>query len=130
LPASTHPWRPDFPTDLSGEEGRDWEAERLYAFNALSGPIRASFVRPTPGSELENPEDANGWPVKLPKAGEEANEEEKRLVKQGLENLAILYLDVQSVDLVDLGGPPDQRWRYRKEAKGDGWNWRRTVLVP
>lgn len=126
LPASTHPWRPDFPIHLSGEEGRDWEAERLKAFNALSAPIRASFVRPTPGSELKHPDEANRWPVGLPKAGEEENEQTSELVKQALQNFAILYLDVQAVDLVDLGGPPDKRFLFRKEGNG----WSKTVLVP
>lgn len=101
----------------------DWEANRVECFNALGSFLRASFVRPPPGSELDHPEESKNWPKHLPKLGDE---EDQELVKSAFENYAILYFKVVEVDLVDLGVIPNERVQYTFQSG----EWSRKVLVP
>jgi pyridoxamine 5'-phosphate oxidase len=127
LPSPSHQWRRDFPEDLAGKaDDIDWEAERINCFNGLSSFLRASFARPAPGSELSDPELAKKWPNELPKIGEEENEKQKELVQQAFQNFAVLYLEVDEVDFVDLGVVPNERHLFRREAN----DWVKTMLVP
>jgi pyridoxamine 5'-phosphate oxidase len=131
LPALSHQWRKEFPTDLAGgREGAEpevaWEAKRVECFNSLSSFLRASFARPSPGSELgDHPEKAKNWPKELPKLGE-GSKEEREKVQAAFENFAVLYLEVEEVDLVDLGVIPNEHHRYvfRDEK------WFKSTLVP
>lgn len=101
----------------------DWEANRVECFNALGSFLRASFVRPPPGSELEHPEESKNWPQNLPKLGDL---EQQELVKVAFENYGILYFQVVKVDFVDLGVIPNQRILY----SANGSSWSRKELVP
>jgi len=127
LPALSHEWRREFPTDLTGEAlgELDWEAARVESFNRLSPSLRASFARPAPGSELVEREKARDWPKELSKLGQES-EEEKEMVRWAFENFAVLYLEVEEVDFVDLGVLPNERCRYVFQAG----EWLKSVLVP
>jgi hypothetical protein len=126
LPAISHEWRREFPTDLTGEATEvDWEATRVECFNALGSSLRAYFAHPTPGSELGNPGKAKEWPNKLPKLGE-GSEEEKEQTQNAFENFAVLYLEVEEVDLVDLGAVPNEHYRY---IFRDG-KWSKSTVVP
>lgn len=134
LPSLSHQWRREFPTDWAGEAGGgggvevDWEATRMKCFNELSSFLRASFARePTPGTELKHPEQARKWPNELPRIGDcDDQEEVKALVEAALDNFAVLYLDVDEVDLVDLSVVPNERFLFRKCAS----QWIKTALVP
>jgi len=90
----------------------EWEHERLNAYDALSGDLRASFCRPVPGSTLENPEDAKKWPSELPKRAEVANDTEKEQVDEALKNCAILLLEPREVDVLELAPVPKLRTKY------------------
>ncbi|SCV71240.1 BQ2448_2828 [Microbotryum intermedium] len=69
---------------LSPVENFDWEAERIRIFHKMSPELRASFVRPVPGSRLVDKEEAKEWPKELPASEEEAErEKEKGQVKEG-----------------------------------------------
>ncbi|CAG7853902.1 SubName: Full=Uncharacterized protein {ECO:0000313/EMBL:CCA67921.1} [Serendipita indica DSM 11827] len=126
LPAAGHPWRDAFPIDLTGrrENGVDWEQVRVDAFNALSPFLRASFARPPPGSVLDDPEEAKTWPVELPQLDEQGADPR---VKEAFEHFAVVYLEVDAVDVVDLGVVPNQRSLYRRQRQG---GWAKTRLVP
>lgn len=136
LPHPSHTWRDAFPADLDTGDGgvgdggvTDWEGVRIACFNALSPYLRASFARPlTPGSELTNPDEAKNWPNKLPAKGEEQDEKEREQVGLALANFAVLFLEVEEVDLVDLGVVPNERYLYRQQLVQNGWS--RTLLVP
>lgn len=75
---------------------------------------------------MKDPESSREWPNELPKFGEEENEKQKRLVQQALANFALLYVQVDEVDLVDLGVVPNERYLFSR--RGD--QWAKTVLVP
>lgn len=118
FPPPSHPLHSKFPADrLAPSPNFNWEAERLRIWRKMSPDLRASFVRPIPGTKLE--EDPEKWPTQLPTDLEAKTEEEKRLVKQGppayhcrtglsltfcydptaLENFALIVLEPHSVDL-------------------------------
>lgn len=130
LPAISHEWRKDFPTDLAGKDTAkvsvDWEAVRVECFNQLSSFLRASFARPPPGSALCEPEKTKEWPNELPKLGDGTDDKEKELLKYAFDNFAVLYLEVEEVDVVDLGIVPNEHYRYTL----DGTHWSKRTLVP
>ncbi|KAF8713844.1 Pyridoxamine 5'-phosphate oxidase, partial [Rhizoctonia solani] len=138
LPAPSHPLYSEFPfKELSQNSGGDsgpdapatakeWEALRVKTFNNLVPPIRASFARPTPGSPLADHTDAERWPQKLPEKGKEETEEEKKQVKEALENFSLLLLEPLDVDFVELGVVPNRRTRW----SFDGHKWDEQAVVP
>ncbi|KAG6804654.1 hypothetical protein H0H93_007555, partial [Arthromyces matolae] len=69
-------------------ENFDWEAQRKESFNKMSGHMKASWCRPTPGTPLNDQEDPKKWPVKLEEPGEDADEETKKNWEKALENFA------------------------------------------
>ncbi|KAG8810752.1 hypothetical protein FRC17_002794 [Serendipita sp. 399] len=116
-----------------------------------------------PGSVLQNPAEAEDWPTELgptveeEEEGENEGEEEKidrergsepfagvgvgenvggreeQEKKRALENFAVVYLDVEEVDVVDLGKIPNERYRYRRMVPGEQQQrviWKKEVLVP
>lgn len=107
----------------------DWEAKRRALFDDMSGHMKASWVRPTPGTPMPGGggyDEAKKWPERLPKIGEAKDEKEKRLVEEALRNFALVVLDPLDVDYVELGIVPNQRTRFVK--KDDDWE--ETILVP
>jgi len=70
----------------------DWEAERYRIFEKLSPPIRASFLRPIPGTPLSSQDrkdggedyDPNDWPKELTMDGD------KKLIDKALSNFALM----------------------------------------
>ncbi|KIY73705.1 hypothetical protein CYLTODRAFT_439684 [Cylindrobasidium torrendii FP15055 ss-10] len=111
--------------------GFDWEAKRLEVFKSMSGHMKASWLRPPPGTPLSQwpgspPE---SWPSKIEgpnDVGEFPDEEQKRLWAQSLRNFALVVVDPEEVDLVELEPIPNRRTRFWK-AGGD---WEDEALVP
>lgn len=125
LPHPSHPSWTQFPAWKLGPNV-EWEHERLKAYDALPGDLRASFCRPVPGSTLENPEDAKKWPRELPKRAEAADDTERQQVDEALKNFAILLLEPREVDVLELAPVPKLRTKY---VKVDGC-WTEESLVP
>lgn len=116
--------RERFPGVELGGDGFDWEAERRKRFDDVSGHMRASWVRPVPGSVLPSPDAAKEWPETLPKLSEGGEE-----TKAAFRNFALVLIDPVEVDYVELGVVPNRRTRFFKEGEGEG-EWREEALVP
>lgn len=119
-----------FPGAELGGEGFDWEKERRERFEGMSGHMRASWVRPVPGTRLVDPGSAEKWPEKLPKLGDisskDGESETGGLVKAALRNFALVVIDPVEVDYVELGVMPNRRTRFFKE----GEEWKEEAVVP
>ncbi|KAB5593213.1 Transcription initiation factor TFIID subunit 2 [Ceratobasidium theobromae] len=141
LPSPTHELHSHFPltmfsntdntTDSSVGAGapktsKDWESLRIKTFNNLPPFLRASFVRPTPGSLLSDTNEAAGWPETLPERGNEKTPEEKECVARALENFTLLVLEPVRLELLELGVVPNRRTRWSL----DGAEWIERAVVP
>jgi hypothetical protein len=108
--------------------GFDWEAKRVQTFDSLSGRMRASWCRPTPGSPLKGGyKEAEKWPKSVPATTEAANEEEKKLVEEALGNFALVLIEPNYVDWVQMDVIPNQRTSFTRE---DDEPWTETIVVP
>ncbi|KAF8524957.1 hypothetical protein JB92DRAFT_3081728 [Gautieria morchelliformis] len=127
LPQPSHRWHASFARDM-GDEAMDidWDLERVKVFDSISGYLRATFVRPVPGSPMTSYDDAEKWPVTLPKHGEADGEEQKRLVEEALRNFALVVLDPTEVDFLELGPSPDRRTTWTKKGR----EWEEHIVVP
>jgi len=119
-----------FPSDkLAPYPDFNWEDERIRQFRKLSPELRASFVRPVPGTKLS---EWDGKMEDLPETlvegyDEATTDEEKKQLDQALHNFALIVIDAEEVDLVDLGSMPNVRTKwFRKEAS----NWEEEGVVP
>jgi len=115
-----------------GKEDRkyDWEKKRREMFDSMSVHMRASWVRPVPGSTMAAYEDAKAWPSTVEKLGE-AETEQKKHQQQALDNFALVLIEPIEVDWVELGVVPNQRTKFtRKVAEGNGDEWEEMILVP
>jgi len=105
----------------------DWEAKRIEVFKSMSPFMKASWCRPTPGSRLEGGEDeAKKWPVELEEP-ESGDEEGKRLWEMSLSNFALVIIEPQDVDYVELIPIPNRRTRFWRTSRGV---WDEEALVP
>ncbi|KAG8708248.1 hypothetical protein FRC09_001360 [Ceratobasidium sp. 395] len=137
LPSPSHKLHSQFPTKALADSGdsssspgaletpAEWEKLRVKTFNSLPAFLRASYVRPTPGSKLSNPDDAKKWPKELPESGNEGSEEERKQVQEALKNFAVLLLEPVEVDLVEFDDP-DRRTKWKRV----GNEWREQTVVP
>ncbi|KAJ7508488.1 pyridoxamine 5'-phosphate oxidase-domain-containing protein [Mycena galericulata] len=129
VPAPGHGLHPHFTHTIEGlSEGSqyDWEAKRIEVFKNMSPVMKATWCRPVPGSRLEGGQDeAKKWPVKLeePKPGDE---EGRRLWDMSLSNFALVIIEPQDVDYVELAPIPNRRTRFWRTARG----WNEEALVP
>ncbi|PPQ79391.1 hypothetical protein CVT25_002661 [Psilocybe cyanescens] len=154
VPAPAHPLHAHFKRQLAASDAEsgaglalfpalaEWESQRTRTFAAMSAHMRASWCRPTPGTPLAlsgGPEGAARWPTRVPEPDRERMTEDeyaeaKRDWEKALSNFALVVADPYEVDLVDLGGERDRRWRfvkkYLKEENGEGWGWEEEELVP
>lgn len=128
VPAPGHGFHKHFTHTVSALGANfDWEAKRMEVFKSMSPFMKASWCRPVPGSRLEGgQEEANKWPVKLeePKPGDE---EGKRLWETSLSNFALVVIEPQDVDYVELGPVPNRRTRFWTTGGGV---WSEEELVP
>ena len=106
----------------------DWEAKRVQVFDSLSGRMRASWCRPTPGSPMEGGyEEAKKWPETIPTTTGATNEKEKKLVETALGNFALVLVEPTFVDWVQLDTVPDRRTFF---DRGQDGLWTETIVVP
>lgn len=97
----------------------------MDAFDGISGYLRATFARPTPGTLMDSYEEANKWPETAPTRGE-AEGAEQKVVDEALVNFALVVLDPSEVDFLELDPIPNRRTKWIK--KGDGWD--EQIVVP
>ena len=110
------------------EGGMDWEAKRVEVFDNLSGGMRASWCRPTPGSVMKGGYgEAEKWPETIPTTAGARNEKEKELVEMALGNFALVLIEPTFVDWVQLSAVPDRRTFFDRGRDGV---WTETVVVP
>ncbi|KAJ7201397.1 hypothetical protein GGX14DRAFT_371377 [Mycena pura] len=130
VPAPKHSLYRQFMHNISQfSEGNlfDWDAKRIEVFKSMSAFMKASWCRPVPGSRLEGgQEEAKKWPVTLedPKEGDE---EGKRLWEMSLRNFALVVIEPQDIDYVELEPIPNRRTRFWRTAGGI---WNEEELVP
>ena len=110
-----------------GEEGFDWDAKRVEMFDGMSGHMKASWVRPVPGTLLEGGYDTGkAWPESLPRLGDAQGDELKQ-VQEALKNFALVVIDPMKVDYVELGVVPNRRTHFFKDKEGV---WEEEPVVP
>jgi len=130
VPARKHALHKHFmhPVGALGQSANfDWEAKRVEVFKSMSAYMKASWCRPVPGSRLEGgPDEAKKWPVKLeePKPGDE---EGQRLWEMSLGNFALVVIEPQDIDYVELDPLPNRRTRFWRTNSGV---WNEEALVP
>ncbi|KAL1729176.1 pyridoxamine 5'-phosphate oxidase-domain-containing protein [Schizophyllum commune] len=105
----------------------DWEKKRVDTFSSLSPGMKASWCRPSPGSPLSTHPDSppESWPHAV-KDLEEGDYENKKHWEVALGNFALLLVEPEDVDYVELGKKPDRR-TFFKYAEG---KWESTAVVP
>ena len=106
-------------------EGFDWEMKRRAVFDSMSGHMKATWCRPPPGSRLEGryEEAGKSWPKMLPKLGSKENERE---LEVALGNFALVVIEADDVDWVEMGVIPNRRTRFMRK----GGEWLEEALVP
>ena len=106
----------------------DWEKKRVEVFKDMSGHMKASWCRPTPGTKLEGgQEEAKKWPEKVEEPGPDSSDEDRKNWEVALENFALMIIEPTYVDFVDLGVVPNRRFGFRRDEKG---HWEEIELVP
>jgi len=109
-------------------EGFDWEAKRKDVFNSMNRHMKATWCRPTPGSRLGGgAEEAAKWPEALPKLGEAEGEDEEKNLTMALGNFALVVIDPNEVDYVELGKIPNERTKFTRTQEGV---WSEKAIVP
>lgn len=114
--------------EKTGEGNVDWEKERRKLFESMSGHMRASWVRPVPGTRLVS-KGAEEWPEKLPKLEEVeggGDEHTKELVEKAFRNFALVVIEPEGVDYCELGVVPNRRTMFAL----DGESWKEDAVVP
>ena len=112
-------------TSLAFADVVDWEAKRREVFDSLTSHMKASWCRPVPGTPLT--EDPRSWPRDVVRFAEVKSEdsEDWRNLERALGNFALLVVDPDEVDYVDLGVVPNRRFRFVLGEKG----WEDTEVV-
>ncbi|GAA96545.1 uncharacterized protein L969DRAFT_88145 [Mixia osmundae IAM 14324] len=101
-------------------ENFDWESERQRIYRKLSPPLKASFIRPTPGTPLDGKIDPKDFPTTVD------YDEEPELVKKALETFALIVIEPYEVDMCKLKVEPNERYVWKK-SHGE---WKETAVVP
>jgi len=108
-----------------------WERERMSTFDDKMGDVlRASFVRPEPGSVLVGGyNSAKEWPERLCRSADVVEgSKEAEQVTEALNNFALLVFRPYKVERIELGITPNRRtiWKW----KNDEECWKESILVP
>lgn len=100
----------------------DWEAERQRIFGKMSEKIKASFLRPTPGTLIADiNKDMSDFPEEL------GNDADETQIKTAMENFSLIAIEADEVDAVDLKKTPNERVLYRKKTDG---TWMEEAVAP
>lgn len=140
---------PASPEDGKDGEPFDWHKERSRIFEKLSPDLLASFTRPTPsgphphnerlkdgqgpgeGDPEEAKDDTNSpWTLKLPQPGQEENDEQKKLLEEAERNFALIVIDPETIDIVDLARDRRSLFTRIDPSKGANSDWKEMRLVP
>lgn len=113
--------------DALRNQGWDWEKERREKFDSVDAVLRASWCRPAPGSIMQSYKEADKWPVKVPKPGEEGYNAKN--YEEALGNFALLLIDPVEADYIELGVTPNRRTKFVRLESGDE-RWKEVILVP
>jgi tRNA-dihydrouridine synthase 2 len=148
LPRQGHPLWSLFPferlspprTDSTSSEPFDWDAERIRIFNKLSPGLLASFCRPTPGTHHPNADRlsqaqakddiSSPWPLELPLPGQEASEEQKRQLEESQNNFALVVIEPNKVDVVNLANDTRTLYQLVSGHTAAAGHWTSERLVP
>ncbi|KAL1741278.1 pyridoxamine 5'-phosphate oxidase-domain-containing protein [Schizophyllum fasciatum] len=105
----------------------DWEKRRVDTFSSLSPGMKASWCRPSPGSPLSDYPDSppESWATAV-KGLDEGDEENKKNWDEALGNFALLLIEPEDVDYVELGKKPDRRTLFKYADR----RWSSTQAVP
>lgn len=131
----------------------DWEKERSRIFEKMSPELLASFTRPNPSGPHPHQQDVHRrfpgpgegdieeakssiespWKLQLPPPGQEKENAERDLLREARKNFALLLLNPDSVDVVDLAR--DRRSIFttvetRSEHASPNSQWKEERLVP
>ncbi|KAK4698433.1 pyridoxamine 5'-phosphate oxidase, partial [Phenoliferia sp. Uapishka_3] len=131
LPPAGHPFMSMFPASELTPPGLttfNWESERLRQFRKLNPPLRASFVRPIPGTPLEGTDiDPSTFPKGLPSdLDPAATPKEKEQIAEALKNFSLIVLNPFDIDMCDLSTDPHERIQWNLS---DGGKWVETAVV-
>ncbi|KZT23282.1 hypothetical protein NEOLEDRAFT_1096275 [Neolentinus lepideus HHB14362 ss-1] len=101
---------------IIGESAFDWEKKRREVFESLPAPIKASYLRPAPGSAIEAEGEANKTSVETaPK------------LEEGLNNFALVVFEPVKVDYVEFGINPHRRTVFTRNEDNE---WTERNVVP
>jgi len=90
--------------------------------------MKASWCRPIPGTRLEGGYDeAKKWPERVQEPKEGDDEQVKKNWDMALDNFAVVLIDPDEVDFVELGVMPNRRTRFWRNSDG---SWDSEALVP
>ncbi|EMD32623.1 hypothetical protein CERSUDRAFT_126726 [Gelatoporia subvermispora B] len=109
------------------QQNFDWEAKRRAVFDTMSAHMRASWCRPPPGSTMSAYADAKKWPATVPSLGEAESDEDRTNQEQALGNFALVLIEAEEVDWVQLGVIPNQRTKFVRQEDG---SWKEEIIVP
>jgi len=115
---------PSHPSKSSSSSSFSWEDERVRIYDKHSPTLKASFLRPTPGTPMHK---VDGGGAKLEDYPQELKEDQKDEMKKALERFAIIAIDPWQVDAADLGSMPNRRIIYTKK---DNDQWTEEEVAP
>lgn len=103
-----------------------WEKERMRLWKeAMSGHLRASFGRPTPGTPLDQCPPSSEWPERLD--AESDDPEEKKKIEYALSHFALLAIRVDGFEKLELKPTPNIRTQWTRQEGGD---WKKQGVAP
>ncbi|EIN14289.1 hypothetical protein PUNSTDRAFT_96034 [Punctularia strigosozonata HHB-11173 SS5] len=113
-------------------EGVDWESKRRELFNTMSPHMKASWVRPTPGSKIDDYEESKKWPSKVEgSAGDNPEDpDQAKNLETALGHFALVLVDPIEVDYVEMAVLPNRRTRWIREGGVEGTVWADHLEVP
>lgn len=109
------------------DSGIDWEGKRVEVFKMMSPYMRAAWCRPTPGSPLDTAEGTDKWPVRVDPPTADSKEEDRENWTKALKNFALVIIDPDRVDYVEMAVKPNRRWYFTRTPEG---SWEELAVVP
>ncbi|KAK4686513.1 hypothetical protein P7C73_g3612, partial [Tremellales sp. Uapishka_1] len=112
-----------------GEDAKYWEDKRMELWEgAMSGHLRASFARPTPGTPLDKVDrQPDEWTESLPVKPEGKDDKVDKEVEAALEHFALVAIKAENVEFLELKCTPNRRTAWNKQTDG---SWKKVSVVP
>ncbi|GFZ47813.1 hypothetical protein JCM24511_05560 [Saitozyma sp. JCM 24511] len=103
-----------------------WEKERMRVWKeGMSGHLRASFARPPPGKPLDEVSEPDTWPTRLD--AESDDPEEKKQIESALKNFALVAIQVDAFEYLELAETPNRRTQWIRQDDG---SWEERKVAP